>query len=77
MFGHKMTNCHLCEEVGKDMGFKGGIWNTLHAGIAAPISKKVMFQGEFSAVMSGFKLAGENYVGGPPVIAVLGLSYSF
>lgn len=59
------------------MGFVGGVWNTIHAGIAFPLSKNIMFQSEASIVMSGVKIAGSDWVGGPPVIVVTGLSYSF
>ncbi len=57
-------------------GFMGGIWNTLHGGVAVPLSNNITFQGEVSAVMSGVKIAGKDWVGGPPVILVLGFSYS-
>ena len=57
-------------------GFMGGVWNTLIGGIAIPLSSRMAFQGEVSAVMSGVKLAGKDWVGGPPVILVIGFSYS-
>ena len=57
-------------------GFMGGTWNTVHAGVAAPLSTSVMFHAEVSAVMSGIKLAGKDWVGGPPVILVVGFSYT-
>jgi len=63
------------EETEGGEGFMGGFWNTLHAGVAFPIRPRLMFQGELSAVLSGAKVAGGDWVGGPPVILVLGLSY--
>ena len=59
-----------------ETGFMGGLWNTFHAGIAVPVSKKIVFQLEVSVVMSGLKIAGKDWVGGPPVIVVLGFSYT-
>jgi hypothetical protein len=58
-------------------GFMGGVWNTVHAGVAFPISQHIMIQTEASLVMRGFRVAGDDWVGGPPVIIVAGLSYSF
>ena len=58
-------------------GFMGGVWNTLHAGIAFPVTSNITFQSEASLVMSGIKIAGNDWVGGPPVILVTGFSYSF
>ena len=58
-------------------GFMGGVWNTVHAGVAFPVSHRIMIQTEVSLVMNGIKVAGRDWVGGPPVIAVIGLSYSF
>ncbi|HTR81678.1 MAG TPA: hypothetical protein VMM58_08610 [Bacteroidota bacterium] len=55
----------------------GGIWNTFHAGVAFPVSRDVMVQAEGSTVMHGFTFAQHDWVGGPPVILVIGLSYSF
>ena len=57
-------------------GLMGGLWNTVHGGIAVPLNEHLTFQGEISSVMSGLKLAGKDWIGGPPVIAVAGLSYN-
>lgn len=59
-----------------DAKFSPGIWNTVHVGVAFPLGYGIMFQCETSLVMSGLKVAGPDWVGGPPVIAVLGISYS-
>ena len=59
-------------------GFMGGVWNTFQTGIAVPLSRKIMFQAEVSAVFSGLKIAKKNdWVGGPPFILVTGISYHF
>ncbi len=57
-------------------GFKGGTWNAIHGGISFPLSETIMFQTELSAVLNGFTLAGKDWVGGPPVILVIGVSYT-
>jgi len=56
--------------------FMGGIWNTVHVGIAFPVNNRMMFQAEASAVMSGVKIAGPDWIAKFPAIIVLGLSYS-
>lgn len=67
------------EKQGDEMeeGFMGGVWNTVHAGAAFPVSQNLMFQAEASYVMHGVGFANRDWVGGPPVILVLGLSRSF
>jgi hypothetical protein len=60
-----------------DMGFEGGFWNTFNGGMAWPLSKSLTIQAETSIVLEGWKIAGSNYVGGPPVIVVLGLTKNF
>jgi hypothetical protein len=61
----------------EDKGFMGDIWNTLQAGIALPINEKFMFQTEFGLVFKGFQVAGDEWVGGPPIILISGLSIAF
>jgi hypothetical protein len=56
-------------------GFKGGLWNAVHAGLSFPIIRNIMFQTELSVVMNGIHIAGKDWVGGPPVILVIGISY--
>ncbi len=60
-----------------DAKFHPGIWNSVHAGFSLPTSSGVTFQCEASLVMSGLKVAGPDWVGGPPMILVLGVSYNF
>ncbi len=59
-----------------DAKFQPGIWNALHGGISLPVGSNITFQCEASLVMSGFKVAGPDWVGGPPVILVLGFTQS-
>jgi hypothetical protein len=63
------------EEMGE--GFKGGIWNTVQIGGTQPLGEHVVIQAEFGLVMSGLKPAGSDWVGGPPVLLITGLSYTF
>ncbi|MBI1805069.1 MAG: hypothetical protein HY033_08925 [Ignavibacteriae bacterium] len=60
----------------KEHEFMGGVWNTVHAGVAVPLNRSIMLQTEVSSVMSGLKFAGKDWIGGPPVIVVLGISIS-
>jgi hypothetical protein len=55
--------------------FKPGIWNAFHVGTSFPVGGGIMFQCEVSAVMNGFTIAGEDWVGGPPVLILTGISY--
>jgi len=61
----------------REAPFQPASWNTIHGGISLPVAGEVMFQTELSLVMNGLKVAGRDWVGGPPVILVLGVSYSF
>lgn len=56
--------------------FAPGIWNAVHGGVSFPINSSIMFQCETSLVMSGLNIAGTEWVGGPPVILVIGFSYT-
>ncbi|MBI2619885.1 MAG: hypothetical protein HYW57_07365 [Ignavibacteriales bacterium] len=58
-----------------DAKFPPGVWNALHGGIALPIGSGVTFQCETSLVMNGLNVAGSDWVGGPPVILVVGVSW--
>lgn len=57
--------------------FVPGVWNAIHGGISLPIRRGLTFQVETSLVMDGLKVAGRDWVGGPPVIAVIGTSWTF
>lgn len=54
-----------------------GVWNTVHAGVTTPVNDRLVFQSEVSLVMDGIKVAGDDWVGGPPVILVIGVTYTF
>jgi hypothetical protein len=56
--------------------FSPDVWNTVHAGISFPIGRNATFQVENSLVLNGFKVAGKDWVGGPPVILVIGTSWT-
>lgn len=55
--------------------FKPGFWNAVHAGTSFPLGAGIMFQAELSMVMNGLNVAGKDWVGGPPVIMITGISY--
>jgi hypothetical protein len=63
---------HVMEE-----NFMRGVWNTVQLGMAIPLNDKMMFQSEVSLALDGLKLAGTRWVGGTPVVVVLGLSHRF
>jgi hypothetical protein len=56
--------------------FQPDVWNTLHAGISFPIGARATFQIENSVVLDGFRIADSGWVGGPPVILVIGPSWT-
>tara|TARA_B100000497_G_C7651366_1_gene391917 strand:+ start:521 stop:1285 length:765 start_codon:yes stop_codon:yes gene_type:complete len=72
---HDMENMELHSE--GDEGFMGDVWNTVQAGITLPLKTKWVFQAEIAAVMKGVKIAGSEWVGGPPVILTLGVTKRF
>ena len=67
----------LGKEEEDEEGFMNGLWNTLQFGVAVPLKSNLAFQAEVAGVLSGLKLAGKDWIGGPPVIVTLGLSHSF
>ncbi|MBX2990573.1 MAG: hypothetical protein KF749_05300 [Bacteroidetes bacterium] len=56
--------------------FAPGLWNAVHGGISLPVGPSLMFQAEASLVLKGVQVPSQ-WVGGPPVILVLGISYTF
>ena len=48
---------------------------TLEGGIPFPIGSGVTFQVEASLIMNGFRVA-DDWIGGPPVLLVMGISWS-
>ena len=73
----KSKSQRLDDETKHKMEFKGGIWNTLQMGFAWPIKNRLMVQTEMSLVMNGLRIAGDDYVGGTPLILVLGITRNF
>jgi hypothetical protein len=71
---HEMMPSSMVKD---DEGFMGATWNTIQTGIAIPLSKKMMFQSEFSLVLDGISIADDAWIGKVPVILFLGVSYSF
>ncbi len=55
--------------------FVPDIWNSVHGGISFPIGTDVTFQVEASLIMNGFRVA-DDWVGGLPVLLVMGTSWS-
>lgn len=55
--------------------FSPGLWNAVHGGISFPVGSNLTLQLESSLVMKGVRVA-HSWVGGPPVILVIGTSWS-
>ena len=51
-----------------------GIWNTLSVGGALPLGKKTSVFGEGVLVLNGYKLPGQEWVGGVPFVLTLGIT---
>ena len=51
-------------------------WDAVHAGISFPVGPVTTLQLEASLVTRGLQVTGTNWVGGPPVILVLGTSWA-
>lgn len=56
--------------------FTPGVWNAIHGGVSFPVRRGVTLQVETSLVLDGLKVAGTDWVGGPPVIVVIGTSWT-
>lgn len=65
------------EDMDDEMGFEGGIWNTAGVGIALPISDNITCQMNAALVLNGLRIADEHWVGGPPTVVSLALTYQF
>lgn len=55
--------------------FRPGFWNAVHGGFSLPIGPAMTFECEASLVMNGLRVAGSDWVGGPPVILVFAFSH--
>ena len=51
------------------------VWSSIHAGMSVPVKGNISFQTEVSYVSKGVKPI-KDFVGAPPVVLVLGLSYT-
>jgi hypothetical protein len=62
--------------LGRDRGSGrvGGVWDTLEVGGALPLSSKTTLFGEATGVFQGYKPAGREWIGGPPVVIALGVT---
>lgn len=54
--------------------FDAGVWNTVHLTVSGPVSSRAALFAEGALVLSGLRLAGDDWVGGPPVIASVGVT---
>lgn len=52
------------------------IYTAVHAGISLPVALRMSFQAELSYVMKGIHTTSEFY-GGPPIILMTGISFTF
>jgi hypothetical protein len=57
--------------------FEGGLWNTVQVGLSQPITESIVAQAEAALVLKGVSLPKKGeWIGGPPVILVMGVSYA-
>lgn len=54
---------------------KPDVWSSVHGGVSLPIGRNLSFQTEVSYVSKGIRPIND-FVGAPPVVLVLGVSYS-
>ncbi len=79
LLGLKKTNSvnTKTENKSEDEGeIMKAVWNTISVGYSMPWSKRLFGSLEVSPVLKGLKLAGSDWIAGPPVIITLGLSYT-
>jgi hypothetical protein len=60
----------------KKNGVMSDLWNTFQFGFSKPLSNKMSWMAEVAPIFNGLKLAGEDWIAGPPLIVTLGVSYS-
>jgi hypothetical protein len=58
-------------------GFMGGFWNTATVGGALPLGFQTTAFLDATLIMKGFRMAGSDWIGGPPVVITLGLRRAF
>jgi hypothetical protein len=54
------------------MGFMGGVWNTLPAGVAYRMAQGWDLFADAQMILSGFRPAGADWIGGPPFTLAIG-----
>lgn len=52
------------------------LWTAIHSGFSMPVGKQLSFQAELSYITKGTDTI-TDFFGGPPLIAIIGLSYTF
>lgn len=52
------------------------LWSAVHAGLSMPVGSQFSFQAEFSYITKGIRTI-DTFFGGPPVLAIIGISYTF
>lgn len=52
------------------------LWSAVHAGVSMPVAFQLSFQAEFSYITKGLRTI-DTFFGGPPVLAIVGISYTF
>ena len=52
------------------------LWSAVHAGLSMPVASQLSFQAEISYITKGIRTI-DTFFGGPPVLAIIGLSYTF
>jgi hypothetical protein len=57
--------------------FMGGIWNTLQAGGALRIAARTEAFVDAQVILRGIALAGDEWIGGPPLVASFGVVHAF
>jgi hypothetical protein len=57
-----------------DSEFMGGVWNTVNVGASVQVSSRTSLFGDVALVMRGVRVAGSEWIGGPPVIAAFGVT---
>lgn len=59
-------------------GYEGGldsaIWNTFNASVSVPLAESTSFFAEGALVMNGVRVAGKDWVGGPPFTLSVGVA---
>ena len=57
-------------------GLESGFWNTLNASVSVPLGQRASVFAEGALVMSGIRIAGDDWVGGPPFTLAIGIATS-